>query len=129
MAMAMTVAGMSGHEFRQIIGFKEFHIFINGSLLCLKHSQPGAIEFMERSATDPANQNCINLMSAQSGNGIAGAMLVNLVAVVDRSDRPCVGIYDHKHRCGAKMVKNLTRHPFIFLNRKTDFHLRAPFVL
>ena len=37
MIVPMTAAAMPRHKFRQIIGFKKFHIFVNGSLLSLKH--------------------------------------------------------------------------------------------
>ena len=62
MVMTVTAAGMAWQELRQCIGAQQFEINANSSLLGLKYAHTGTIKFMQRSAADTANNDCINLM-------------------------------------------------------------------
>jgi hypothetical protein len=128
MIVPMTAAGMARHIFRQSIGPEECNVFGNRSFPCLENSHSGAIEFVQRPAANPAHHYCIHLMAAKARYRIAGPMLMNFVAVVDRNYLAGDHIHHDKLWRRPKMPIHLTLQPLIFQNRKTDFHCVSPFI-
>lgn len=108
MAVTMAATGMARLIFRQFISLKEQDVFGDGPFACLEYAHSGAIEFMQRAPADAAYHYGIHLMAAKPCYRIAGPMLMDPVAVVDR--RYFVGDHVHhdKPRCRPEMPEHLT---------------------
>jgi len=86
MAVSMAAASMAGHVFGKGSGLEQIEIMGDGTLLGLKGANTGRIELEKRTAADAADNNRIHWMAAKTGNRVACAMLMYLVAVVDRGN-------------------------------------------
>jgi hypothetical protein len=107
MVMAVSFTRVAWHEFLQCTGAQEFDIRSDVSLLRLKNTETGAIEFMKCPSADASNHDCVHLLTGKSRYRITSAMLMDLVHVVERSY--FVGDYiDHdKTRGRPEMVIHL----------------------
>lgn len=108
MTVTMTAAGMARFIFRQLIRLEKRDVFGDGPFPCLKNAQPGAVEFMQRPAADAANHNRIHLVAVKPRYGIAGPLLMDPVAVVDRRRLAGDHVHHDESRRRPKMTKHLT---------------------
>ena len=76
--------------------------------MSLKCPYAGHIQLVKRPAANAADNNGVNMMAAKPRNRVTCAMLMELVAVIDRRYLAGDHIHDDKFRCRAKMPIHLT---------------------
>jgi len=127
MAMTVTAAGMTGQIFRKCSPLQQVDIFRNGATMGLKGPDAGGVQLMQRAPANTPNNNGVDMFSAQPGNRIARAMLMNPVTIADGLKFAGGQIDNQKLRGGAEMIEYLTGQTLIIMYRKTDFHMSTPF--
>lgn len=83
MAVTMSATGMARHVFWQTVCLEECNVLGNRAAGGFKNPHSGIGEFLQRTAANAPHYDCIHLMTTQTRYRVAGAMLMNLIAVVD----------------------------------------------
>src|SRR5512138_4028237 len=83
---AMTAAASLDREHRKRVVRMEREVLTHGGRLGPVHGDPHLVQPRERSRADAADDDRIDLLVVQGLQGVAGAVDVVLIAVVDRRD-------------------------------------------
>jgi hypothetical protein len=121
----VVAADLSRVEYRQIAGFDQAGIFLNGSFSGPIDGNTVIVELFQGTAADTAHHNAIHLTPPQGGQGIAGAVIVILIRIFEGFYRVRIQIDKYKKGRGPEMAVNVTVEAFVFCYRKSDFHFGA----
>lgn len=95
----MTPTDMSRLKLGESFQAEEFDVLPNRVAQCFIHAYPDCVELHERSSANAAHYHDIHFPTFQRSNGIAHAMGVMLVSILDYRYRFCIGIDKHESRC------------------------------
>ena len=122
-AAGMAAADMSGVELRKPAVAEKLKIFAHCAGHCLINVYTEAVELHESAAPYPANNDGVHILSAQCCDGIAHAVLVVPIGVVDYVYRLRFRIHDYEGRRRSEMSVDFTFKGEEACDGKADFHV------
>jgi len=118
----MMPANLARFKHRQRAGFDHACIFRNGPFLVSVVGDAVVVELLQGTAADASHNDPIHLTPAQGSHGVACAVLMILVGIVEDFNRVRLHVHKHKIRRRSKMAVHITVDPFVFYYRKSNFH-------